>query len=505
MTDINYEIERLLQYGIQKKLLDKMDLVYTRNSILEVLEIDEFKGVEMKNETLENPVEILENILDWAAENNRLAENTVTYRDLLDTRLMGCLMPRPSEVVKEFYKNLEKNGVEYATENYYAMSKASNYIRTERTAKNMHWYSPTEYGDLEITVNLSKPEKDPKVIAAAKHMKSSSYPKCVLCKENEGYRGRLNHPARQNHRIIPLDLTGEEWFLQYSPYVYYNEHSIIFSEEHRPMKISKVSFMRLLEFVEKFPHYFIGSNADLPIVGGSILSHDHFQGGNHEFAMAKAPVEKKVKFKKYPNIEGGIVKWPMSVIRLSSENSSELAELADEILHTWRNYSDEEIGIFADTGDEPHNTVTPIVRKRGEIFELDIVLRNNRTSDEHPLGIFHPHREVHNIKKENIGLIEVMGLAVLPGRLKEELAILEEVLLKDNYIEEIEKNKKIKKHLSWAKKIKEKYNNLTLDSVKKVLHEEVGLVFSKVLEDAGVYKRDGEGQGAFMKFIKIFC
>lgn len=505
MIDINYEIDRLLQYGIQKKLLDKMDLVYTRNSILEVLEIDDFKGVEIKNETLDNPVEILENILDWAAENNRLAENTVTYRDLLDARLMGCLMPRPSEVIKEFYENSAKNGIKYATENYYAMSKASNYIRTERTAKNMHWYSPTEYGDLEITVNLSKPEKDPKVIAAAKHMRSSSYPKCVLCKENEGYRGRLNHPARQNHRIIPLDLTGEEWFLQYSPYVYYNEHSIVFSEEHRPMKISKVTFMRLLEFVDKFPHYFIGSNADLPIVGGSILSHDHFQGGNHEFAMAKAPIEKKIKLKKYPNIEGGIVKWPMSVIRLFSENSSELAELADEVLHTWRSYSDEEAGVFAETRGEPHNTVTPIVRKRDGIFELDIVLRNNRTSDEHPLGIFHPHREVHNIKKENIGLIEVMGLAVLPGRLKEELAVLEEVILKDNYIEEIQGNNKIEKHLSWAKKIKEKYENLTSDNVEMILHEEVGLVFSKVLEDAGVYKRDEEGQGAFMKFIKLFC
>ena len=482
-----------------------MDLIYIRNSILEVLEIDDFKGVEVKNETLDNPVEILENIMNWAVENNRLTENTVTYRDLLDTRLMGCLMPRPSEVVKEFYENSEKKGIKYATKNYYAMSKASNYIRTERTAKNMHWYSPTEYGGLKITVNLSKPEKDPKAIAAAKYMKSSTYPSCVLCKENEGYRGRVNHPARQNHRIIPLVLIGEDWFLQYSPYVYYNEHSIVFSSEHRPMKISKITFMRLLEFVEKFPHYFIGSNADLPIVGGSILSHDHFQGGNHEFAMAKAPIEKKIKFQKYPNVEGGIVKWPMSVIRLTSENSLELAELADEILQTWRNYSDEGVDIFAETKDEPHNTVTPIVRRRSGIFELDMVLRNNRTSDEHPLGIFHPHEEVHNIKKENIGLIEVMGLAVLPGRLKEELAILEDVLLKDNYIEEIKNNKTIEKHLNWVKQIKENYDNLTSGSVKKVLHEEVGMVFSKVLEDAGVYKRDEKGQDAFMKFIELFC
>lgn len=505
MIDINYEIERLLQYGIQKKLLNKIDLIYIRNSILEVLEIDDFKDVEVKNETLDSPVEILENIMDWAVKNNRLIENTVTYRDLLDTRIMGCLMPRPSEIVKEFYETSEKKGIKYATKNYYEMSMASNYIRTERIAKNMHWYSSTEYGGLEITINLSKPEKDPKAIAAAKHMKSSSYPSCVLCKENEGYTGRINHPARQNHRIIPLVLTGEEWFLQYSPYVYYNEHSIVFSSEHRPMKISKVTFVRLLEFVEKFPHYFIGSNADLPIVGGSILSHDHFQGGNHEFAMSKAPIEKKIKFRKYPKIIGGIVKWPMSVIRLSSENSSDLAELADEILHTWRSYSDEEVGIFAETKDELHNTVTPIARRRGEMFELDIVLRNNRTSEEHPLGVFHPHTEVHNIKKENIGLIEVMGLAVLPGRLKEELAILGEVLLKDNYIEEIENNKTIEKHLNWAKEIKEKYNNLTSDSVKKILQEEVGVVFSKVLEDAGVYKRDERGQDAFMKFIKTFC
>ena len=505
MIDINYEIERLLQYGVQKKLLDKMDLIYIRNSILEVLKIDDFKGVEVKNEILDNPVEILENILNWAGGNNRLVEDTVTYRDLLDARLMGCLMPRPSEVIKEFYENTEKKGIKCATENYYKMSKASNYIRTERIAKNMHWDSPTEYGDLEITVNLSKPEKDPKAIAAAKHMKSSSYPSCVLCKENEGYRGRLNHPARQNHRIIPLSLTGEEWFLQYSPYVYYNEHSIVFSNDHRPMKISKVTFVRLLEFVEKFPHYFIGSNADLPIVGGSILSHDHFQGGNHEFAMAKASIEKKIIFKKYPNVEGGIVKWPMSVIRLSSKNTKDLTELADEILHTWRNYSDEEVEIFAETKDEPHNTITPIARRRNGLFELDIVLRNNRTSEDHPLGVFHPHREVHNIKRENIGLIEVMGLAVLPGRLKEELTILEEVILKDNYIEEIKNNKTIEKHLSWAKGIKEKYDDLTVDNLEKILHEEVGLVFSKVLEHAGVYKRDEKGQDAFMKFIKLFC
>ena len=410
-------------------------------------------------------------------------------------------MPRQSEVVDKFYSLAEKEGIKASTEYYYKLSKASNYIRTESVAKNLHWYAYTEYGELEITINLSKPEKDPKAIAAARNMKQSSYPKCLLCKENAGYAGRINHPARQTHRIIPLELRNEQWYLQYSPYVYYNEHSIIFSGEHVPMKISKKSFDMLLEFTEKFPHYFIGSNADLPIVGGSILTHDHFQGGNYEFAMAKAPVETKVNFDKYPGVEAGIVKWPMSVIRMRSKDRAELSELGDEILEKWRAYTDESLGIFAKT-DEPHNTVTPIARRRGEYFELDLVLRNNRTSEEHPLGIFHPHSEVHNIKKENIGLIEVMGLAVLPGRLKEELKTLGEALLKEDYIEEIEKDEEIVKHLNWAKLIKEKYSELDRNNVNEVLKKEVALVFSKVLEDAGVYKRDEQGKLGFLRFIE---
>jgi UDPglucose--hexose-1-phosphate uridylyltransferase len=499
--NINVQIERLINYGLKKGLLGKWDVLVARNFILDILGLSEFEAVIIKDEDLDTPTEILDEILDWAYENKVLEENTVTYRELLDTKIMACLMPRQSEVVDKFYSLAEKEGIKASTEYYYKLSKASNYIRTESVAKNLHWYAYTEYGELEITINLSKPEKDPKAIAAARNMKQSSYPKCLLCKENAGYAGRINHPARQTHRIIPLELRNEQWYLQYSPYVYYNEHSIIFSGEHVPMKISKKSFDMLLEFTEKFPHYFIGSNADLPIVGGSILTHDHFQGGNYEFAMAKAPVETKVNFDKYPGVEAGIVKWPMSVIRMRSKDRAELSELGDEILEKWRAYTDESLGIFAKT-DEPHNTVTPIARRRGEYFELDLVLRNNRTSEEHPLGIFHPHSEVHNIKKENIGLIEVMGLAVLPGRLKEELKTLGEALLKEDYIEEIEKDEEIVKHLNWAKLIKEKYSELDRNNVNEVLKKEVALVFSKVLEDAGVYKRDGQGKLGFLRFIE---
>ena len=502
--NINNEIERLLQYGVQKKLIDKLDIAFTRNRILEVLGLKEFTKVVVKEEVLESPTEILELILDWALENGEIEKNTVTYRDLFDAKIMGCLMARPSEIIKKFNETALGEGIEVATKNYYKMSMDSNYIRMDRIEKNKHWYSPTEYGDLEITINLSKPEKDPMAIAAAKNMKSSSYPKCFLCKENEGYSGRVNHPARQNHRIIPLTLTNENWFLQYSPYVYYNEHSIIFLGEHKPMKISKISFERLLEFVEKFPHYFIGSNADLPIVGGSILSHDHFQGGNHKFAMEKAEIEEEITFSNYPNVEGGIVKWPMSVIRLQSKNREELVNLGDEILKKWRNYSDESLEIFAFTKEEPHNTVTPIARKRGDLFELDIVLRNNRTSEEHPLGIFHPHSDVHNIKKENIGLIEVMGLAVLPGRLKEELKLLGNALLEENYKELVMADQRIEKHLEWGEKIIIKYKNLDPSNIDKTIEIEVGEVFSKVLEDAGVYKRDEKGKKGFKRFLNKF-
>ena len=501
MIDINVEIERLINYGLKKGLMRKWDILIVRNAILETLNLDEYETVIIKDESLDTPTNILENILDWAAEKGVLEENTITYRDLFDTKIIACLMPRQSEVVEKFYSLSEKNGMDQATDYYYSMSKSSNYIRADRVAKNLHWYAHTEYGNLEITINLSKPEKDPKAIAAARNMKQSSYPKCLLCKENAGYAGRVNHPARQNHRIIPLELGNDQWYFQYSPYVYYNEHSIIFSEEHVPMKVSKKSLDRLLEFTEKFPHYFIGSNADLPIVGGSILTHDHFQGGKHEFAMAKAPIENEVKFTKYPDVEAGIVKWPMSVLRIRGKDRGRLATLADEILKKWRAYSDESVGILAET-DEPHNTITPIARRRGEYFELDLVLRNNRTSEEHPLGIFHPHSEVHNIKKENIGLIEVMGLAVLPGRLKEELKALGEALLKDTWLSDVEKNSEIEKHLNWAKQIKEKYPELDKGDVNEILKEEVAVVFSKVLEDAGVFKRDENGKNGFLKFVE---
>jgi len=500
MINIDREITRLINFGVEKGLVDSYDRVYATNKLLEVLELDSYEFIQLENEFLDEPVEILNQILDWAYENNRLKENSTTYRDLLDSKIMGAIMPRPSEIIRTFY-NIYKEDRVAATTDYYEMSKASNYIRTDRIAKNMHWLSPTEYGDIEITVNLSKPEKDPKAIAAAKNLKSSSYPKCLLCKENEGYSGRINHPGRQNHRIIPISLSNREWFLQYSPYVYYNEHSIIFSGEHEPMRISKGSFDRLLEFVEIFPHYFIGSNADLPIVGGSILSHDHFQGGNHDFPMAKAPIEDKITFKGFENVSGGIVKWPMSVIRISSKNKEELAQLADKILTSWRAYSDESCDIYSTTKDEPHNTITPIARRRGEEFELDLVLRNNRTSNEHPLGIFHPHSEVHNIKKENIGLIEVMGLAVLPGRLKEEISILAEAITKETFKEEISKDERISKHLEMAIKIKKSRPELNSENSASILKEEIGKVFSRVLEHAGVYKRDENGKEGFNKFI----
>ncbi|MFV9511256.1 UDP-glucose--hexose-1-phosphate uridylyltransferase [Tepidibacillus sp. LV47] len=499
--NIYEQVERLIQYGLKKNLIAKWDIEDARNKILEVLQLQEWEETQVPNEELAFPTPILEKILDWAGKNGRLEEDAITYRDLFDTKIMGCLMPRPSEVVRNFYEKYEKSP-EQATNYFYQLSQDCNYIRIDRIAKNEHWLTETEYGNLEITINLSKPEKDPKSIAAAQNMKQSSYPKCLLCKENVGYAGRVNHPARQNHRIIPLELNNERWYLQYSPYVYYNEHCIVLSDEHRPMKISRETFARLLEFVEKYPHYFLGSNADLPIVGGSILSHDHFQGGRHEFPMAKASIEKEFTLPQFPNVKAGIVKWPMSVIRIQSENWHDLVELADKILHQWKRYSDESVGILAFTGDTPHNTITPIARKRGKDFELDLVLRNNRTSKEHPLGVFHPHQEVHHIKKENIGLIEVMGLAVLPGRLKGELKQLAEALVKENYIEEIKKNEDIVKHLEWAIELKQKYPELNEGNSLTILRQEVGFVFTKILGHAGVFKRDQKGKEAFVRFIK---
>ncbi|SHJ97412.1 UDP-glucose--hexose-1-phosphate uridylyltransferase [Paramaledivibacter caminithermalis] len=497
--NIYLEIERLIKYALNKKLIRENDVVYSRNLVLEVLGLDDYKQVIAPEEKLETPSVILDNILAWAYETGKLQYNTPVYRDLLDTKIMNCFMPRPSEVVERFYEKYNKDPEE-ATKYYYDLSKSSNYIRVDRVEKNIIWKTRTKYGYLDITINLSKPEKDPKDIAAAKNIKLTSYPKCLLCRENEGYAGRVNHPARQNHRVIPLTLKDEEWFLQYSPYVYYNEHSIIFKGNHEPMKISKLSFDRLLEFIEKFPHYFIGSNADLPIVGGSILSHDHFQGGNYEFAMAKAAIEKNIKFHRYPGVEAGIVKWPMSVIRLKGKDQYELAELAELILNKWKNYNDDEVHISSHTKDIPHNTITPIARRKGKLFELDLVLRNNRTNEEYPLGIFHPHDDVHHIKKENIGLIEVMGLAVLPARLKDELDKLAHYLL--NHKLDIEKEESLKKHMHWFHHLRRKYSHINESNVHNILKEEIGQKFMAALEHAGVFKDDNKGRKAFIRFLE---
>ena len=499
--DIFKIIQTLLKYGVKNNLIGKYDEIVSRNEILHILKLDDWEDREVKeSEIPEYPTELLEKICDYAVEKN-IIEDTVTYRDLFDTEIMGTMTPKATQIIEKF-ERLRNESVEKATEFYYDFAKKSNYIRTDRIAKNMHWFSKTEYGDMEITVNLSKPEKDPRDIAKQRLMPQSSYPKCLLCYENVGYYGRLNHPARENHRVIPFELTNEEWFMQYSPYVYYNEHAIVFAREHRPMKITKEAFDRLTAFVGKLPHYFLGSNADLPIVGGSILSHDHYQGGHHEFPMAKAKIEKEIQFKGYKNIKAGIVKWPMSVIRISGKDRLELVDLADKILKCWREYSDSSLGILAYSEDTPHNTVTPIARKRGGNFELDLVLRNNRTSDEHPLGIFHPHQDVHNIKKENIGLIEVMGLAVLPGRLKEELEILGKYLTQDNWEESIKNDEKVVKHIDWVKNIMKKHENITVQNVKDILQSEVGITFSRVLEDAGVYKRDEKGQAGLLRFVE---
>ena len=503
MINIGYEIERLLKFAEKKEMISKWDVIPTRNALIDLLKVESpFEG-EVEECEQETPVSILNNILDYAVDTGLIEENTATFRDLFDAKVMGLLMPRQSEVVKSFYEKYESQSKELATDWFYDLSKSSNYIMTERIAKNLWWPATTEYGDLEITVNLSKPEKDPKEIAKAKLMKQASYPKCLLCKENVGYAGRLNHPARQNHRVIPMELTNKEWFLQYSPYVYYNEHCIVFSGEHEPMKLTRKSIERLVEFTEVLPHYFIGSNADLPIVGGSILTHDHYQGGRHEFPMEKAIVEKYYESSKYKNLEIGTVKWPMSVVRIKGNNKNEVIDAAMEIFEAWKNYSDEENEVLAFSGETPHNTVTPIARRKGEAFELDIVLRNNRTSEEHPDGIFHPHKELHHIKKENIGLIEVMGLAVLPGRLEKELDTIAKILCGDlSYSrEEAEKNDEISKHIPWVERMISENSSLTYDDAKALVKEEVGVIFSKVLEDAGVFKRTEKGQAGFEKFL----
>ncbi|WP_128894879.1 UDP-glucose--hexose-1-phosphate uridylyltransferase [Longirhabdus pacifica] len=499
--NIYSSINRLLQYGVNKKLLQHSDVDDARNRLLHVLQLDEYDHPYEANESEESipetPVNILADMLDWAFEHGLLQENTVTYRDLLDTALMACLMPRPSEVNERFFSYYE-NGPKTATNYFYQLSHDSYYIRTDRVQKNEHWLSSTDYGDMEITINLSKPEKDPKAIAAAKRMKQSSYPKCLLCKENVGYGGRVNHPSRQNHRIIPLNLGEKTWYLQYSPYVYFNEHAIVFSKDHEPMKISKRTFDHLLHFVDQFPHYFVGSNADLPIVGGSILTHDHFQGGHHEFPMAKASTAASFTMPQFETVEAGRLHWPMSVIRITSTDRHRLSEAAAYILQQWQQYSDETVGVMCSSGDTPHHTITPIARHANGKFEMDLVLRNNRTSDEHPLGIFHPHAEVHHIKKENIGLIEVMGLAVLPGRLKEELTLLGNYMLRPDFEQIAMQDEVTAKHVPWAKEWAHLVNE---DNVTEMLQQQVGQVFSVVLEHAGVFKQDQQGLEAFDRFL----
>ena len=482
---INREINRLINFALQKGLISEEDRIYSINMLLGTLNLNEFEE-ENIDETLDNPTEILENILDYAVSKNMI-ENSTTERDLFDTKVMNCVMPRPSEVINTFLR-LYKEDPKHATDYYFDLSIASNYIRKERTDKNIVWKTSTPYGDLDITINLSKPEKDPKEIAKAKLQKASSYPKCLLCKENEGFYGNLNHPARQTHRIIPLNLNDTKWFLQYSPYTYYNEHCIVLNSEHIPMKINRTTFENLLGFVEQFPHYFVGSNADLPIVGGSILSHDHYQGGRYTFAMENALLEKSYVIPGYEKVTVGRLKWPMSVVRLVSDNKDDLLNLADHILSTWRKYSDATVDILSNTNNEPHNTITPIARYKNNKYELDLVLRNNRTSEKYPLGLFHPHEEVHHIKKENIGLIEVMGLAVLPARLKNELNIIKNALLDGE--KDISTNEIVSKHAKWYNYIINKYSSFTEDTIMEILKEEVGLKFQEVLTHAGVFKRD---------------
>ena len=496
MIMIDREIKKLVTYGVENHLIENEDVVYATNRILAILKLESYEEPEEEYASVElEPV--LKNIMDYAYEAGVLEENSVVYRDLFDTKLMACLMPRPSEVIHRFWNIYEKSPVE-ATDYFYKLSQDSDYIRRYRIRKDMKWVVDTEYGPLDVTINLSKPEKDPKAIAAAKLMKQSSYPKCLLCKENEGYAGRVNHPARDNHRIIPITVNGQTWGFQYSPYVYYNEHCIVFCGEHIPMKVDRSTFVKLFDFIKLFPHYFLGSNADLPIVGGSILTHDHFQGGNYTFAMAKAPMEKLFTIQGFEDVETGIVKWPLSVIRTRCKDEKRLIELGEKILNKWRTYTDKAAYIFAETDGEPHNTITPIARKVGDMYELDLTLRNNITTEECPLGLYHPHNELHHIKKENIGLIEVMGLAVLPSRLKDEIALLGEYIVEGK---DIRSEESIAKHADWVDEFIGAYPNVTKENVEDILKAEIGKVFKRVLEDAGVYKCTEEGREAFMRFI----
>lgn len=497
---INQFIRQLVDYGVKKQLIEEEDIIYTTNALLEILQLDSYEeqGKIAYIETPEDLERVLCGILDYAVEKKLIAEDSVVLRDLFDTKIMNTLIPKPSQVIKSFRERYEQSP-QAATDYFYSLSCASDYIRTYRVKKDVKWVTPTKYGDIDITINLSKPEKDPKMIALAKNMKSSSYPKCLLCMENEGYAGRINHPARHNHRIIPVEIDNSKWGFQYSPYVYYNEHCIVFNGEHVPMQINRATFRKLFDFIKQFPHYFVGSNADLPIVGGSILSHDHFQGGNYEFAMAKAPVEITLKFKDYEDVNAGIVRWPMSVIRLSGKDDERVIALADKILGAWRGYSDEAAYIFAETDGEPHNTITPIARMRDGNYELDLVLRNNITTKEHPLGLYHPWEEYHHIKKENIGLIEVMGLAVLPARLKDEIEELKKAILSGSDIRSIEA---IAKHADWVDGFIGKYDTINEENITSIIQAEIGKAFGEILECAGVYKTDESGRTAFVRFVE---
>lgn len=493
---LSEQIAALVQYGIDTGLTPECEKIYTTNLLLDLFHEDDYEEPDrIPEQSLE---QILKELLDEACR-RELIPDSIAYRDLFDTRIMNCLVPRPDQVRRTFWEKYQTSPAD-ATNYFYQLSQDSDYIRRYRVCKDQKWKVHSEYGDIDITINLSKPEKDPKAIAAARNAKASSYPKCLLCMENEGYAGRVNHPARENHRIIPVTINNSHWGFQYSPYVYYNEHCIVFNGEHTPMKIDRAAFTKLFDFVKQFPHYFLGSNADLPIVGGSILSHDHFQGGNYTFAMAKAPMEQTVTIPGYEDVEAGIVKWPLSVLRIRHRDEKRLIDLATHVLDAWRGYTDEDAFIFAYTDGEPHNTITPIARNVDGIFELDLTLRNNITTEEHPLGVYHPHKELHHIKKENIGLIEVMGLAVLPSRLKDEMALLKEYILAGK---DVSSSETLSKHADWVSSFLPSLASVTPDGIDAVLQQEIGKVFVKVLEDAGVYKCTKEGREAFLRFIKV--
>ncbi len=493
---VQESIKKLVQYGVDRGLMPECERIYATNLLLDVMGEDEFTDpvCDLSDIVLSD---VLEDLLDAAVEKG-LIEDSVVYRDLFDTKLMNCLMKRPGQVQQEFAEAYAISP-QKATDEFYRLSVDSNYIRADRIKRDVKWTTETKYGTLDVTINLSKPEKDPKAIAAARKAPQSAYPKCQLCMENEGYAGRVNHPARENHRIIPITINGSKWGFQYSPYVYYNEHCIVFNGEHVPMKIERATFVKLFDFVKQFPHYFLGSNADLPIVGGSILSHDHFQGGHYTFAMERAEITEYFTVKGFEDVKAGIVHWPLSVIRLQCEDEKRVIDLADHILQAWRGYTDEDAFIFAETDGEPHNTITPIARKRGDFYELDLALRNNITTEEHPLGVYHPHEKLHHIKKENIGLIEVMGLAVLPARLKGEMEELGEAILKG---EDLRSNETLAKHADWVEEFLPNYDDVNRENVTEILQQEIGKVFCQVLEDAGVYKCDDAGREAFRRFIR---